>query len=217
MNRKVFRVVDRLDRPWAVHVDRDGMTTILVRRGEILSPALLLWLRNVATRVPAQRREALPATVARSAERPVYDVAGSAACATLPKISLAALSCRSLVVLTVYTDRGPLVIGDPATQATRPATADSPPVIGADELEPPAASPAGSSAAGRQVGRPAARRRMHRWVSVAVLAVGALWVTEAVDDAPADGRFGVATDGRMETLTVVTHAPPQTWPGITGY
>ncbi|MEV6609920.1 hypothetical protein [Kutzneria sp. NPDC051319] len=180
---------------------------------------LLRWLLGVAAQVPAQRRAApLAPPAARPAERLVYDVAGGAACATLPKIELAALRWRPRVVLTVHTDRGPLVIGDTPTQTTGPAAAGGPPVIGGDELVPPAAElPARPSLAGHQFGRVTARRRVHRWVSVAVLAVGVLWVADTFDDQPADGRYGVAEDVRMEAVTVVTHAPPQTWPRITTY
>lgn len=221
-----FRIVDRLDSPWVARINPDGTRTILVRKGEILRVGLVRRLQAWAADGPAAPGATRPASEPpRVAERNMYGAMGGAACATVPRISLAALRQRhSGVVMTVHTDRGLLVIGDQLTRATTLAVAASvPPVIGAGELDPPAApstpAPAadGSSLAGRRLGHTAARRRAHRWVSVAVLAVGSLWVADSVDDQPADGRYGVSEDARMEAVTVVTHAPPQTWPRITAY
>jgi len=145
------------------------------------------------------------------AERLVRDVAGSAACATLPRIALAELWERHHVVLTVHTATGLLTIGTPPAM---PAVSVPPPAIGDDDpAAPPAAAPRPTTAVSSP--RPAGRRQAHRWVAVAVLTVGSLWVADAFDDAPTDGRYGVAEDARMEAVVVVTHAPPQTWPGIT--
>jgi len=210
VNERVFRVVDRLDRPWAVRIGRDGTPTILVRRGEVLPPTLLRWLLGVVAQLPTQQHGATPAPT--PAERLVCDIAGGAACATLPRVALAELWERHHVVLTVHTDTGPLTIG------MLPA-ANLPPAIGDDEpAAPPRPRPVVTvpSPAGRQHVR-AGHRTALRWVAVAALAVGSLWVADTFDDAPTDGRYGVAEDARMEAVTVVTHAPPQTWPGITAY
>lgn len=226
MDDSLFRVVDRLEGPWAARINPDGTRTVLVRRGEVLRAGLVRRLEAWASQHPAAAGAALPAPdPARQADRAVYGATGGAACATLPRIALPAelLRRHHRVVLTVHTDRGPLVIGDRLTAAATLAAAGGPPVIGADELPaPPAASPrpapaAGPHLAGPQLDHAVARRRAHRWVAVAVLTVGALWVADAVDDQPADGRYGVAEDARMEAVTIVTHAPPQTWPSITAY
>ncbi|MFI9381211.1 hypothetical protein [Kutzneria sp. NPDC052558] len=219
--------MDRLDRPWVARVNPDGTRTVLIRRGEVLTVGLVRRLQAWAAQPAAKAGPALPLpSPPRRADQAGYDVAGGAACATLPRIALPAALLRRhhRVVLTVITDRGPLVIGDQLTAATTLATAaGGPPVIGADEsLALPAATPrpAPAAASPRRPGRQllyAGRRQAHWWAAVAVLAVGSLWVADTFDDAPTDARYGVAEDVRLEAVAVVTHAPPQTWPRVTAY